>query len=179
MLSGAVVSDEQLVARCRQGDEQAWAELVRRFSRYVYAIVAKGYRLSDADAEDVFQEVFARVYTRLDTLRDDAAVRAWIGQLTRHLATDRLRLASNRESATAQLPDRGASDAALEQIEIALDLHDAMRGLPDNCRDILDRFFARDQSYQTIAEDLAIPSGTIASRISRCLTKLRSELEGR
>jgi RNA polymerase sigma factor (sigma-70 family) len=58
-------------------------------------------------------------------------------------------------------------------------LHEALAGLPDNCREILDRFFARDESYRSIAEALDIPAGTIASRISRCLVKLRSELEGR
>ena len=45
--------------------------------------------------------------------------------------------------------------------------------------DILDRFFAQDQSYRTIASELDIPAGTIASRIARCLVKLRDELEGR
>ena len=45
--------------------------------------------------------------------------------------------------------------------------------------DFLDRFFARDESYRTISEALDLPSGTIASRISRCLGKLRIEMEGR
>ena len=42
-----------------------------------------------------------------------------------------------------------------------------------------DRFFARDESYRNIGDALDLPAGTIASRISRCLVKLRSELEGR
>jgi DNA-directed RNA polymerase specialized sigma24 family protein len=54
-----------------------------------------------------------------------------------------------------------------------------MTTLSDACQDILDRFFARDQSYRTISDELDIPSGTIASRIARCLSKLRIELEGR
>ena len=51
----------------------------------------------------------------------------------------------------------------------------------DSCQDILDRFFARDQSYRTISDELEIPSGTIASRIARCLTgqTREPELEGR
>ena len=69
------LTDSQLVARCRAGDEQAWAELVQRFSRYVYAISVQAFRLPESDAEDVFQEVFARAYQHLDSLRDDAAVR--------------------------------------------------------------------------------------------------------
>ena len=85
------LTDAELVARCREGDEAAWAELVERFSRYVYAIAVQGFRLSEQDAEDVFQEVFARTYERLDRLRDDAAVRPWLAQLTRNLCVDRLR----------------------------------------------------------------------------------------
>jgi DNA-directed RNA polymerase specialized sigma24 family protein len=50
---------------------------------------------------------------------------------------------------------------------------------PEHCREILDRFFARDESYRTIGEALELPAGTIASRISRCLTRLRELLEGR
>ena len=64
-----VATDAELVARCRSGDQAAWNELVERFSRYVYAICSQGFRLSPHDAEDVFQEVFARVYQRLDRLR--------------------------------------------------------------------------------------------------------------
>src|SRR5213078_5324223 len=96
----STISDRELVARCRAGDQQAWAELVERFSRYVYAISVQAFRLADADAEDVFQEVFARAYEHLDGLRDDAAVRPWLGQLTRRLCIDRLR-ATSRERPVA------------------------------------------------------------------------------
>ena len=88
MSSPEALTDAELVERCRAGDRDAWNTLVERFSRYVYAICVQGFRLGDADAEDVFQEVFTRVYTRLDTLRDDAALRPWIAQLTRRLCLD-------------------------------------------------------------------------------------------
>src|SRR3954467_13823944 len=96
------LTDSELVARCRSGDQQAWAELVDRFSRYVYAISVQAFRLSDADAEDVFQEVFARAYEHLDALRDDAAVRPWLAQLTRRLCIDRLRAASRERPAAEE-----------------------------------------------------------------------------
>ena len=54
------LSDAQLVGRCRAGEAAAWNELVERFSRYVYAIAVRAYRLAEHDAEDVFQDVFAR-----------------------------------------------------------------------------------------------------------------------
>src|SRR4029077_15928120 len=75
-------NDARLVARCRGGSDDAWRELVARFSRYVYAICMQGFRLQESDAEDVFQEVFARTYQHLERLRDDAAIRPWLAQLT-------------------------------------------------------------------------------------------------
>jgi len=173
------VSAAQLVARCREGDEDAWAALVERFSRYVYAIATQGFRLPQHDAEDVFQEVFAKVYERLDSLRNDEAIQPWLAQLTRRVCVDRLRSGS-REEATDE-PEQAADpdEDALARIDEALDVHDAMAALPENCREILDRFFARDETYRTIGEALELPAGTIASRISRCLVKLRDALEGR
>jgi RNA polymerase sigma factor (sigma-70 family) len=66
-----------------------------------------------------------------------------------------------------------AADDVLAQLEEAFDVHEALADLPEHCREILDRFFARDESYRAIGEALELPAGTIASRISRCLDKLR------
>jgi RNA polymerase sigma-70 factor (ECF subfamily) len=167
-------SDAELVARCRTGDDEAWRELVERFSRYVYAIAVQAFRLPEHDAEDVFQEVFARTYERLESLRDDAAIRPWLAQLTRRLCIDTLRGEAREEP--VEEPEPPAVEQALERLDEALDLRDALGRLTGDCREILDRFFARDESYRTIGEALDIPSGTIASRISRCLDKLRAEL---
>jgi RNA polymerase sigma-70 factor (ECF subfamily) len=173
------LSDSELVARCRSGDQEAWAELVDRFSRYVYAISVQAFRLPDADAEDVFQEVFARAYEHLDGLRDDAAVRPWLGQLTRRLCIDRLRATSRERPTADEELDLVGSEETLAMLEDALTVHEALAATPEHCREILDRFFARDESYRTIGEALDLPAGTIASRISRCLGRLRELLEGR
>jgi len=178
-LTEHAASDASLVQRCRAGDDDAWRELVDRFSRYVYAIAVQGFRLPQQDAEDIFQEVFARVYERLGSLRDDEAVRPWIAQLTRRLCIDRLRAGAHESDADLdELPEVPAEDV-LEALEQAFDVHEAMNELSDNCRQILDRFFARDESYRTIGDQLGLPAGTIASRISRCLDRLRDAFEGR
>jgi RNA polymerase sigma factor (sigma-70 family) len=171
------LTDAQLVARCRQGDEAAWRELVERFSRYVHAIATQAFRLSDHDAEDVFQEVFARTYAQLDRLRDDAAIRPWLAQLTRNLCLDRIRETS-RTQPTEEV-DPGGADETLVQIDEALMVREALEQIGDPCNDLLDRFFAQDQSYKRIGDELELPPGTIASRLSRCLTKLRVQIEGR
>src|SRR3954453_11080983 len=151
------MDDAALVARCRQGDEQAWRDLVERFSRYVYAICVQGFRLSESDAEDVFQEVFARTYEHLARLREDAAIRPWLAQLTRRLCIDYLRGTRREfpaEEAQFDVPD---VDATLERLDDARDVHGALPRLGGDCREILDRFFARDESYHTIGEALDLP----------------------
>jgi RNA polymerase sigma factor (sigma-70 family) len=168
--------DAELVARCRAGDAQAWSALVERYSRYVYAIAHQGYRLRGADAEDAFQEAFLRIFERLDSLRDPEALRPWIAQLTRRVCLDRLERQGREEAAGLE---RAPDEAALEEVEEAFAVREALAELPEECREVLDRFFCRDESYRTIGAALGIPAGTIASRISRCLRKLRERLEGR
>jgi RNA polymerase sigma factor (sigma-70 family) len=175
----AELTDAALVARCREGDNEAWRELVERFSRYVYAIALQGFRLPAHDAEDVFQDVFARVYERLDSLREDDAVRPWIAQLTRRLCIDRLRSGAREVGTDLEELAEAPAEDVLAELEDAFDVHGALAALPENCREILDRFFARDESYRTIGDSLGLPAGTIASRISRCLEKLRAAFEGR
>jgi RNA polymerase sigma-70 factor (ECF subfamily) len=170
-------TDTELVRRCREGDDVAWNLLVERFSRYVHAICTRGFGLEQHDAEDAFQEVFTRVYTRLDTLRDEAALRPWIAQLTRRVCLDRI-AATAREAPFEEVVAE-APDPTQDEIDEAFTVREALAGLGDPCHEMLDRFFARDESYRTIGEQLDLPSGTIASRISRCLGKLREELEGR
>ena len=171
-------TDAQLVSRCRAGDADAWNEFVERFSRYVYAICGRGFRLPQPDAEDVFQEVFARAYERLPALRNDDAVRPWLAQLTRRLCIDRLRLVQRDGPSAADLDEQEVDDA-LSALDDAMTVRAALDKVGDPCREILDRFFCRDESYHTIGDELDIPAGTIASRISRCLDKVRAELDGR
>jgi RNA polymerase sigma-70 factor (ECF subfamily) len=174
-----VQTDAEIVARCRAGEDAAWDELVERFSRYVYAIAVQAFRLEQHDAEDVFQEVFARVYQHLDRLRSDEAIRPWIAQLTRRLCIDRLRSAHREGPAEDELLDPAGLDESLGQLDEAMTVRASLDAVGDACREILDRFFCRDESYRAIGEELGLPAGTIASRISRCLSKVKAELEGR
>ena len=119
--------------------------------------------------------MFTRLYVRLDTIREQRAVRAWIAQVTRNVALDRLRRGGH-EFATGEAIEEQAFDEPLRAVDEALAVREALSRLPDQQREILDRFFTRDQSYQTIGDELGIPPGTIASRISRALAALRAEL---
>jgi RNA polymerase sigma factor (sigma-70 family) len=170
------VPDAELVARCCRGEAEAWSELVERYARYVHAIAVQGYRMQGADAEDCFQDVFLRVYDRLGSLRNPESLRPWIAQLTRRVCLDRLAALGRDEPADLELT---GLEATLEELDEALAVREAMAGLSEECREVLDRFFCRDESYRRIGAELGLPAGTIASRISRCLAKLRERFEGR
>src|SRR6478609_9168995 len=167
-------ADAQLVERCLAGDQAAWNELVEIYSRYVYAIVSKGFRLHGEDAEDAFQEVFLRIYDRLGTLRNPEALRPWIAQLTRRVCLDRLSAGQREEPSEAE-PE--GIESTVDELDEAFAVREALAGLSQECQEVLDRFFCRDESYRTIGDELGIPAGTIASRISRCLARLRQRLE--
>jgi RNA polymerase sigma-70 factor (ECF subfamily) len=169
------------VARCRAGDQAAWRSLIERHASLVNGILRGGFRLEPHDAEDAFQEVFTRLYVSLDTIRDGRAVRGWIAQVARNVALDWLRRRGRETISSDPLEarpvDARAFDEPLRRIDEALTVRAALERLPQHQREILDRFFARDESYQTIGDALGIPPGTIASRISRALAALRAEFE--
>jgi RNA polymerase sigma factor (sigma-70 family) len=155
--------------------------MVTRFSGYVFAILSRGFGLTGHAAEDIFQETFARLYERIDTVRDDAAIRGWIAQTARRLAIDRHRGSGGRETPVEpeEFPDDGELDAQLETLDDALTVRAGLAALSEDCNEMLTRFFIRDETYRTISEATGVPGGTVASRISRCLGKLREKLEGR
>src|SRR3954469_4081597 len=128
-------TDAQLVSRRRAGEPEAWNEFVERFSRYVYAICSRGFRLAQHDAEDVFQEVFARAFERLSELRSDDAVRPWLAQLTRRLCIDRLRLNARDMPSEAELDERDVDDV-LTTLDDAMDVRSALDKVGDPCREI-------------------------------------------
>ena len=171
--------DAGLVGRCRRGDTDAWPEFVRRFSPYVYAIAVRAYRLSEPDAEDVFQEVFLRAWQHLDELRDDTAIRPWLGQLTRRVAIDRLR-AGTREQARSEIEGELAVSAEDEMVRLedAMAVRQAIDRLPALQREVVERYFLRGESYAEIGVALGIAEGTVASRICRARDRLRAGLTG-
>lgn len=167
------LSDAHLIARCREGDEPAWVELVDRLAPYVYALVTRGFGLGPGPAQEALQEVFTKAFERLGELQDDAAVRPWVAQIARRLALDHIRgprLEVELEDGASQ-DDGPARDALHERLA----LRDALLELPIEARDLVDRFYLRDQSYKTIAHELGVPLGTVASRLARAMERLRRE----
>jgi RNA polymerase sigma factor (sigma-70 family) len=177
-----LVRDDQsvvdLVARARDGEQEAWDEIVERYAPLVWAMCQR-YRLTRADADDVGASMWLRLVERLDTIREPAALPGWIATTTRH---ECLRVIRTKDR---ELPvddnDRLASDAdpaadawLLEQ-ERLIALRAAFADLPDRCRHLLTMLFAEPVTpYDEISAVLDIPVGTIGPTRQRCLAKLRT-----
>ena len=176
-------TDPQLIEACLAGDAQAWAQLVARYQRLVYSIAVR-HGLSGQDADDVFQAVFMILLDKLDTCRDRHRLGAWLTTITRREA---LRVA--RQGAApldvggdqileARPAHEPPPDAILERLEEQDLIRQALDRLGDRCRRLLQRlFYVPDvPSYADIAEEFAMPEGSIGPTRARCLERLRGIL---
>jgi RNA polymerase sigma factor (sigma-70 family) len=150
---------DDLVARCRGGDPTAWPELVRRFAPYVHAVAVRAHGLADADAQEVFHEVFLRTWAELEHLGGDAALRRLVVELARDLSRERTRmLAGDPKPVAADL---------LETLDDALEVSEALGELTPAEQEVVHRFFVEGQAPRTIAQALGMPEGSVARRIRR------------
>jgi RNA polymerase sigma-70 factor (ECF subfamily) len=172
-------ADADLVERCLASDEEAWADLIGRYADYVYAVAIRGFRLSREDAEEVLQDTMLQVYEHLADFRGTGALRAWIGTIAQNASRQRLRGRVRRSESA--LPDEvidTAQQQALDAVEEAFQTRSALAQLDAPCRQILEQFFFYNRRYAEIASDLGVPAGTVASRIARCLVRLRRIVGG-
>jgi RNA polymerase sigma factor (sigma-70 family) len=177
--------DARLVGACLQGDARAWAALVRRHERLVYA-VARSYRLPDADAGDVFQEVFAALVRGLPRMRDARTLVRWLASTTDRIARAAA-LRGRREralglSGSEALPDIAADSpgvgADLEQLEEQALVRLALLALPEGCRRLIEALYYEDPtpSYAAIAGRLRLPIGSLGPTRARCIERMRRQL---
>jgi RNA polymerase sigma factor (sigma-70 family) len=172
----------QLVSKAAGGDEAAWNGIVTRFGGRVWA-VCRAYRLSPADAADVFQQTWLRVLENLDSLRDPARLGAWIKTTCTREALGALRRAKRAQPVgDPDLLDRTADPAANPDRPILLaarnaDLWHAFHRLSRRCQDVLRVLVVEAEdgrpSYELASAALNIPIGSLGPTRGRCLDRLR------
>jgi RNA polymerase sigma-70 factor (ECF subfamily) len=175
------VTDEQLVAGSRQGDKDAFGELVRRYQGLAVGIA---FRMTGDGmlAEDAAQDAFLRAWQRLSSFqtRGPGSFRAWLCRIVTNATIDRLRKA--RPTVPLEgIPLTGSSslsDTYLRQ-EKAEEVRAAILRLPEASRVTLILREYEGLSYREIADALDIPIGTVMSRLNYARTKLRGELASR
>lgn len=170
--------DSALVQACLKGDEAAWKEFVQRYARLIFSIALhKG--LSRDDADDVVQNVFTLAYRRLESLRDQKLVAAWLITTT-HRECSRIvkRFPNELELDESLADDEELSLDELEIMEYRYVVRAAIDRLEPSCRELLTALFleAPTPSYQEIAGRLGIATGSIGPTRARCFEKLEKLL---
>jgi RNA polymerase sigma-70 factor (ECF subfamily) len=157
--------DAERVARCKAGDRDAFAELVREHQTTVYNIAYRMLRNSD-DAEDLAQAAFVRAYTALPGFRGDSSFRTWVCQIVTRLCLDAVRARRH----TSVLPDQVSHDSGPDWREGVVDrqlLEEAIAELPPAFRAAIVLRHFEEMSYREIADVLDLPIGTVKTHISR------------
>jgi len=167
--------DDALIARCLEHDEEAWRLLVGRYTSYMYTIAIRGFGIDAEDAREVVQDSLLKVFEGLPGYRGEGEFRAWLRQIVRNCCLAHLQRRRATESLDETLRDRDQEET-LERIERAFVLSEAVRSLDEPCRQIISLFFFQGRPYKEIGAALAIPEGTVASRLARCLVKLQSRV---
>jgi len=183
--------DAALVDRCRRGDATAWAALVRRYQRLVYAVVMRA-GFDEHGAADVFQTVFARLVQHLPKLTQPDRLQAWIvttakreALRAREIGKRTVSMTRDEDDNTPGLEDSVADDAplaedALSDLQQLNRLRQGLDRLDERCRDLLLLVF-RDEDeklgYDEVARRMNMPTGSLGPTRARCLDKLRRLVE--
>ena len=173
-------TDEELIARCQQGDEQAFRDLVDRYKNLVFAVVARSAG-DPARVEDLAQDVFLRIHRGLPYFRGDAKLTTWIYRIVLNLLSqDAERRRGAREVALD--PDVPAHeprihDRSVTDLELRDRLEKALARLPPNYRLLIAGHYLQEVKYEDLADALGIPIGTVKTHLHRAKKQLRALLE--
>jgi RNA polymerase sigma-70 factor (ECF subfamily) len=178
-------TSNELVERCLQGDQAAWAEIVRLNWRKVFNIAYKFVGRHD-EAEDLTQDIFLRIFKALHTFDRRANFQTWLISISRNLCIDHYRSVRKERETMARDVDASAltpasaergPHAQLEQLGLKDLLRRALAELPPALREAVVLRDLQEFSYLEIAERLALPEGTVKSRINRGRLELARQVK--
>jgi RNA polymerase sigma-70 factor (ECF subfamily) len=174
-------TDAGLIDRCRQGDEQAFRELVDRYKHLVFSLIARS-GAEPSRVEDLAQEVFLRIHRGLPYFRGDATLTTWMYRIVLNLISqDRERRRATREVALdSELPahePRTRDRAVADVVELRDRLEKALARLPAVDRLLIAGHYLQEVKYEELAEALGMPIGTVKTHLHRAKKQLRVLLE--
>ncbi len=188
------MDDRTLVEKCKAGDEQAFAELVKRYSTRAYQ-VAYSVLGNCQDAEEVAQDAFVRIHKALPDFRGECEFGTWLYRIALNLARNKYRWNKVRGSQVNfsidapvegddgeddrkyDLPDETPGpDKDAEMDELRGRLSAELAKLPEAYREILVMRVVQEMSYEEIADALGCQMGTVKSRLARARDELKKRL---
>ena len=182
----STTDEKDLVARCREGNDDAWRELVDRFGQKVYAI-AYHFTLKREDAEELSQEIFLRLFENLHRYDGGFPLVAWVLSVSRNLCIDRYRRRKREKSfrfvsddaVTALLKsDDDPGSMALKKERTQM-LFSALAEVPEDLAEILILRDLNGLAYDEIGKALELPEGTVKSRLFRARAEVARKIRER
>lgn len=173
------LADELLAIRCQLGEPGSMDALVERWHPSLWRYV-RGLASDDDAAAEAVQDVWLRVVRAISGLRTAACMRAWLFGIARRVMMDRLRQAyAEPERVKIDLAHIAAPDDVDDRAEDLTQMHDALATMPLTERETLVLFYLRELTLAQMAEVLAVPIGTVKSRLFRARQMLRCALTDR
>ncbi len=160
-------SDEELMTRVALGDEAALGLLVERYTEPLQRFLQRWTR-NRVDAEDLLQDTWVRIARGAKTFRPNQRFRSWAYRIALNLARDAHRRRTVREAYVANhetAPTRTSEDT--------IDLRRQVDALPESLRDVLLLRYYAGMTESEMTEVLAIPNGTVKSRLHTAIRRLR------
>ena len=169
-------TDQELVHRFIDGDRDAFTGLVERHQARVYNIA---FRMLGGreDALDAAQDVFLTCLRKLRGFRGQSAFTTWLHRVTVNVCLDTLRRRRPEQPSGDELPETPVADPSDDTAQ-ALDVQRALLAVPEDFRTVLVLHDIQGQPYETIAEILGAPVGTVKSRLHRGRVALGRALRG-
>jgi len=172
--------------RLRRGDPDAFDALLARYQNRLYRYLVR-LTANTAVAEDLFQETWLKVITRIHRYDERRPFEPWLFTVARHLALDYLRKAApdsldeplpsgEMKLATLDSEDPGSLERLLEQERRSL-LESRLAGLPALYREALSLRFEEEMAFEEMAEVLSAPVSTVKTRVQRALVMLRERMK--
>jgi RNA polymerase sigma-70 factor (ECF subfamily) len=174
LTDGKSPPDAELIERCLGRDNAAWEQIVARYKRRVFHVAYK-FTGRMADAEDLTQEIFLKVFRSLEKFKRDADFSTWLSSVARNYCIDRYR--ARRREREVVVDDLLAFDLApassgnphrvLEESDRRAFVREGIAELPEKLRVAVRLRDLRGLSYQEMVSALGVPEGTVKSRNNR------------
>jgi len=173
---GGDESDRQLIRHAADGDVRSLERLYRRHVDRVYALCLR-MTGDERAAEELTQDVWVRVWRKLEGFRAEAAFTTWLYRVTANLVRDRARRRGRRDERTTSLPDEPVAGQGPRPVEDRLVLEAAIRELPERARHVFVLHDVQGFPHAEVAERLGMAEGTSKSHVHRARKLLRAALE--
>jgi len=182
------MNERELITHCLNNDKAAWNIFLQRYGKLVYWAVRRrlafcGFRVEEAEIEDIFQEVFVVVLQGggLRRLKNPSFLPGWLAMVASNKTSDYLRQKLRREQKIVL--DVPLSDDTAEQTVLGNDIMAVIReviaGLADRERIVLSLNLLEQKSHKQIAQMLGVPRNTVSTIIARTKQRLKKELQKR